>query len=426
MTVSIYLDKSSALNLPKHLAAELESRGLIEGEGTKRVSFCGIIMLEECVYVFMPRSSDYKNLLIPRQIELAAAMVRAVEKYGREKNTRVNFKDEDDGEQGLSKLSLIRNIFDDFMKNGIYTRRKIIRSINNAKPDWNRTISRSTVSMDKDGKPVYLDIHCTQRKFFSDSEVSAIHAGIIRALDRKFSWILTGKSGLIAPELNDHPLPVNSVTYQIYLLQKELHQAYAERDVRLLKFLINYLKCEAGINDSNFIAGIRSFHFAWEHMLRHVLSDVIEVNHLLPAPCYVDASGTVLTANDKSMRTDIVLEDYKNELLSVIDAKYYAANIPENAPGWNDLVKQFFYAKALKLVRPKSTIRNIFVFPGNGGNLSFAKVRDRRAIPDHFYDDEFSPIECMYVCPLDVIDSYAANKKIKGLSAKFLADLHIN
>jgi hypothetical protein len=133
-------------------------------------------------------------------------------------------------------------------------------------------------------------------------------------------------------------------------------------------------------------------------------------------------SGNVITANEKSMRTDIVLSDHKNEMYVVIDAKYYAATSPGNAPGWSDLVKQFFYAKALKLIRPKSKIRNIFLFPGNHYHLSEAKVRDRTKIPDLFYDEEFSPIECFYVNPIFVIENYSTGKKLIELSTSFLTD----
>jgi hypothetical protein len=420
MNLNIHLDRTVVTGLPELLSDQLSSMGLVEEGEVKRVSFCGMVMLNQDIHIFLPRSSDYQHLNDQRKITLAAAAIKAVEKYGREKSTRVDLRDENDGAQGLSHLSLIRNILDDFINYGIYTRRKVIRCLNNAKPDWNRTISRSPAAIGKGGRPVYLDIHCVRKQYFSDSEVSAIHSHIIRELDRNFSWILTGKAGLFAPELNDYPDPVSSVQHQIYILQKELHQTFAERDIRLLKFLIRYLGNKSGTDNSSFIAGVRSFHFAWEHMIRQVLTGVVEINHLLPAPCYTDESGKVIPANEKSMRTDIVLSDHKNDMYAVIDAKYYAATSPGNAPGWGDLVKQFFYAKALKLIRPESRIRNIFLFPGTRRSLTEARVRNRTKSPDHFYDEEFSPVECFYISPVDVIENYSAGKKMKDLSPLFL------
>ena len=52
--------------------------------------------------------------------------------------------------------------------------------------------------------------------------------------------------------------------------------------------------------------------------------------------------------------------------LTVVDAKYYRAQGLDSAPGWPDLVKQFFYARALKAYCPEPTVNNAFVFPGQG------------------------------------------------------------
>lgn len=418
--IHIFSDRVPSSTLPKKLAENLDSLGLIEKSGlSESVSFCGMLMRENQISIFLPRSSEHATMDEAAKIKIASVTLKALEKYGRDKQTRIKFQDEDDGAIGLSQLSLIRGILEDFINYKIYTRRKNVYTSNNAKPDWGRTISRSIAAIGKDGVPVYLDVYCLQKKNFH-SEVSIIHANIVKQLDESFSWILTGRKGLLAPELKDYPDPFSSVDYQIYLLQRELHITYAERDIRLLKLLIRFLKNQHGTRESIFISGLRSFHFAWEHMLRNVLTDVIEVNKLLPAPCYINSIGKIMHANEKSMRTDIVVSVNGTNLFSVIDAKYYAATGTDNAPGWSDLVKQFFYAKALKSIYPTATIRNIFVFPGTTRHLIQAKVRDRKISPDHFYDTEFPPVECFYVCPLTVISNYASGKHDRILSQYFL------
>jgi len=419
-TLKVFLDRSPSAILPKDLSAHLSSLQLIE-DSFGIVSFCGMLMLNNQVSIFLPRSSVYETMTRTEKIEIASTTLKAVEKYGRAKATKVELRDENDGAVGLSQLSLIRGILEDFVKYGIYTRRKVIRSINNAKPDWSRTISRSIAAVGKGGVPVYLDIHCLNKRTFTDSEVSAIHAHIVRNLDQNFSWLLTGREGLLAPELNDYPEPLTANAYQIYVLQRELQQTYAERDIRLLKLLINYLNEEQGTKESKFIAGLKSFHFAWEFMLKQVLYNVIEVNSLLPAPCYIDRTGKVLSANEKSMRTDIVVHDSATETYSVLDAKYYAATYPENAPGWGDLVKQFFYAKALKSLHPEATIKNIFVFPGTASYLKQARVRNRSKSNADFLDDEFAPVECIYVCPIEVLKHYASGRKFAALNEQVLS-----
>lgn len=416
---SIYLDRSVASSIPDDIRSELISRDLIAEDGMNRISFCGVMMVDGHVSIFMPRASEYSHLPKNHQVSLAALTMKAMEKYGRDKSTRIDLKDEPDGSRGLGQLSLIRKLLDDFRQYGIYSRRKVIRKINNARPDWKRTISRS-IPLEGLGKvPIYLDIQCTQKRYFTDSIISAIHAKVIRNLDKDFSWMLTGRLGLIAPELNDFPEPVSNISYQLNLLRNELHQVYADRDIRLLKDLINYLANFSGREVNNFIAGVKDFHFAWEHMLRQILENKVELNSQLPAPAYIDVNGKVITANEKSMRTDIILET--QGIIAVVDAKYYAATSPENAPGWPDMVKQFFYAKALKLIRPRSKIRNYFVFPSKIGILSEARLRDRILTHDHFYDEEFAPITCEYVCPIEVLDHYTTGKKMSRLSKKLLS-----
>lgn len=418
---SIYLDRSAAESIPDELRSELSLRGLISEDGLNKVSFCGIMMANGCANVFLPRASEYSHLSRKHQISIAALTIKAVEKYGKEKNTRVDLKDEPDGSHGLSQLSLIRKLLDDFRLYGIYSRRKVIRKINSSRPDWKRTIAKSSPFQGVGGVPVYLDIHCTQKKYFTDSVVSSIHAKIICELDKSYSWIISGRLGLIAPELNDYPDPVSNITHQIHLLKNELHQVYAERDIRLLKDLIHYLEKFSGRNINGFTAGVKDFHFVWEHMLRQVLEKKVDLNSQLPAPAYIDTNGKVLTANQKGMRTDIILEEQSRGIIAVVDAKYYAATFPENSPGWPDLVKQFFYAKAMKLIKPKSTVRNYFVFPRKNGPLLQARLRDRNSTHDIFYDDEFAPINCIYVCPVEVLEHYTTGKKMSDLSNKLLS-----
>jgi LlaJI restriction endonuclease len=417
---SIYLDKSSAFELPREVFNELSRRELILQEGNQKISFCGLLMVNKRINVFLPRASEFEDLSESQRVDVSATILKAIEKYGRDKNTKVDLKDEYDGNVGLSQLSLIRRLIEDFRQDGIYSRRRIIRKINTAKPDWKRTISKSSPFLNDSGLPVYFEIHSNQKKYSTDSEISRIHASIIKELDEQYSWIITGKNTLIAPQLNDYPSPPSSITYQINLLKSELHQAYADRDIRLLRGLINYLENQSGVGDTNFIAGVKDFHFAWEHMLREVLIKKIDLNSVLPSPTYIDTLGNFQMANEKSMRTDIILEEPLKKIVAVIDAKYYAATSHENSPGWPDLVKQFFYAKAVKLVRPDFNIRNYFVFPRKNGPLSLVKVRDRVGHQIKFFDDEFSPINCIYVCPLDVVTHYAQGKKMPELSNSLL------
>jgi len=197
---------------------------------------------------------------------------------------------------------------------------------------------------------------------------------------------------------------------------------YSDRDIRLLKLLIQYLQADSGKESSTFIAGLEKFHFCWEHMLGKVLKCTVNLNSKLPAPAYIDIDGRVLTANKKGMRTDIILHDEHKNKYTIADAKYYAASNVGNAPGWGDIVKQLFYEKALKTLDADASIKNVFVFPGIDGNLKEARVRSRQKSTDesHIFINDFEPIYCYYTDPMLVIKNYLKGDKMTELTNELL------
>ncbi|PCI63048.1 MAG: hypothetical protein COB38_13660 [Gammaproteobacteria bacterium] len=119
-------------------------------------------------------------------------------------------------------------LLDDFRQNGIYTRRRDIKKINQGKIDWKRTINKVIPFPASNGEPVYLDTHGIKRQYFNNCEIAIIHASVIHKLDKQFSWIVTGNIRPIAPELRDYILPKGNVEYQISRVKNELNQTYSE------------------------------------------------------------------------------------------------------------------------------------------------------------------------------------------------------
>ncbi|MCK4708641.1 MAG: LlaJI family restriction endonuclease [Gammaproteobacteria bacterium] len=405
--------------LPKHVSEEIRQRGLTLNGTIETVSFVGVLIQEEGTCVFLPRSVQCD---ITEQLALASNTLKAVEKYGRESETSIDSMDEGDGRKSLNQLSLIVSLLDDFRQNGIYTRRREVRKLNLGRTDWKKTVNRVIPFPGRSGQPVYLDTHGIKRQYFNNCEIAIIHASVIHQLDINFSWIVTGNIRPIAPELRDYSTPKGNAKYQISKLKNELSQTYSDRDIRLLKLLIRYLQTDSGTDTSNFIAGLGKFHFCWEHMLGKVLKNTVSLNNKLPTPAYIDKSGNVLTANEKGMRTDIILHNKKENRYTVADAKYYAATNVRNAPGWGDIVKQLFYEKALKTLDTGAMIKNAFIFPGKEGNLKEARIRNRLESTDEvpIYINEFKPIHCFYTDPMEVIEHYLKGNKMDQLTELLL------
>jgi len=416
----IYPDRSLLSTLPDNVANEIRLRGLTSNGKVDKVSFVGLLMLENKSYVFLPRSTKSDNQ--KQQLAIASNMLKAVDKYGRESETSVDINDEGDGRKNLNQLSLISSLLDDFRQNGIYTRRREVRKINQGKTDWKRTVNRVIPFPSRSGAPVYIDTYGIKRQYFNNCEIALIHASVIHQLDTRFSWIVTGRLQPVAPELRDYTPPSGNVEYQISKLKNELAQIYSDRDIRLLKLLIRYLEATNGTETSDFIAGLEKFHFCWEHMLGKVLKYTVDLNKKLPAPAYIDRNRQVLVANEKGMRTDIILHNQKENRYTVADAKYYAATGTGDAPGWGDIVKQLFYEKALQKVDGSATIKNAFIFPGTDGNLYQARIRDRLNSTKEasVFIDEFKPIYCYYTDPLIVIEHYLNSNKMNELTEQLL------
>jgi hypothetical protein len=416
----VFYDRVKLSALPYNIAREIKRRGLVSSGKVERVSFVGIIMLDETSCVFLPRSTrpDFQE----QQLSFASKMLKAVEKYGRESETRVDLNDEGDGAQNLNQLSLIRDLLDDFRQNGIYARRSDVKKLNQGKTDWKRTVNRVTPFPNKTNQPIYIDTHCIKRQVFNNGEISRIHARVIHQLDFRFSWIVTGNLQPVALELRAFSKPLGSIEYQVSKLNIELTQVYSDRDIRLLKLLVRYLKAKNGFDPSAFIAGLGRFHYCWEHMLGKVLRFRVDLNSKLPAPAYIDMDDKELPAYEKGMRTDIILHDEGTKRCTVADAKYYSATGVADAPGWGDIVKQLFYEKALDKLGLDAPVNNAFIFPGTERHLKEVRIKDRLNSTGEkpTYLSDFKPIHCFYANPIEVVEHYLSGNRMDKLTEHLL------
>jgi hypothetical protein len=141
----------------------------------------------------------------------------------------------------------------------------------------------------------------------------------------------------------------------------------------------------------------------------------------MPTPTYEEIGGRTIRKEQKGQRVDIFLYDASQKTACVVDAKYYDASSTDKAPGWSDLVKQFFYAKSLTagaLNKQVEKVKNCFIFPGVASNTSPKTV----FVTDTTgrLDNVFAPIECHLLCPEVVLDSYVNEKPLSDLRRKLL------
>jgi hypothetical protein len=402
--INFYNDKSPSVEFEPELLAILLMKGLVSNSGRKLVSFCGFIIRDNTVNIFLPREILIYNYDINEKLAMAADLMRGIDKYGKNSKTSINSNENGDNVINLGSLSLIRYLFDDYARRGLYSQKIKTSTLNNGKPNWKKTVSGFDAYPNKSNQMVYLNTHCTKSQTQSSNLIASIQANVLSTLDLNFSWLITGKHGYISPELRSIQQPFGNKTWQITMLKRELSLVYAENDVKLISSLIRCLESDIGLERNEYFCGLTDFHYAWESMLNSVLSNTIPLNSLLPAPVYVKNDGSLQSEAKRNMRIDICLEHPDKKHIVIIDAKYYGAGSGE-VPGWPDLVKQFFYEKAVSLIYDdKYTFSNIFVFPGQSGPFKYVVMKDRES--DDYYPEIFPPISCMYICPSIVISHY--------------------
>jgi len=407
-------------NLPDWIEKEIRNRNLVTGNG-EIVSFCGLMAKNETdVWMFVPRGID--NPTNPEEkVRLAALVTKSIECYARQSLTKVDANAADEDFQGSEQIVIIRELLEDFRINGLYVTSSRQSTVNQGKTDWKRTISRVIPFPNAKGAPIYPVLLGSRRNYCFNNIVTTIHASIIYRLDKMFGWWITGvATGSVASDLEESIGLIEQKDYCLAMLQKELAMVYSERNLRLLNNLVKYFKHSTAAAESTVVIGLRDFHWAWEHMLGEVLPFRSYLNQNFPLPVYRLKDGSNKIAANNSMRTDIILENSAASKAVVVDAKYYAATNISNSPGWSDLVKQFFYAKALKTIKPEYDIRNVFVFPGANGNITDISVRSRDGSISH--DDVFSPIHCVYACPENLMTHFIQGTKYWELGHAVFGD----
>ena len=401
-------------NIPTTLLEEMRSLGLITADMLK-VSFCGVVSYPDGLAVFLPRNH---HVLIETAGLAGHLLLQALLKYYQSKDSGIYSKDDETEVIGGRAFSLASSLLDDYRSNGLYVRRMKEHTINSGKVNWSHTIARSTPFPTKNG-PMYLDLVTSHSRYISNCETANIHAQVIKELYSGYGMLWLGLSSYFDENLELMSKPLGSAEIQIAYLQRELQVSYSERDMFLIKGLIQYLRIKKGTNTNNVLIGICKFHSLWESILDECLIGKYSVNSKLPVPVYQTADDEFIPVAKKGQRTDTVLKLPKENRFAVVDAKYYEASSAATAPGWPDLVKQFYYQNAVSILEGEhALVSNHFIFPGRAGKLKAVYVAERDVEVKSALDclDQYSPINCHYQDPIAALEAYVNGEKLTNLT----------
>ncbi|WP_409158936.1 LlaJI family restriction endonuclease [Pectobacterium sp. B2J-2] len=428
--LTFYNDRMNLNKIPKDLRSFLVSKGIITDDDIN-VHFVGLIYFKSRPYIFLPRSSnisDIENSSITDKEGIARNLLNAIHIYQQSPKSSVKNDDSGEGSVGETSLSLIISLLEDFNLNGLYKRRIKRKTINSGKINWKKTI-RSFSPYPTDDSPFYLDFEGAEKRTKSDNEISRIHAKIIRDISTDLGWLTYSDNSYYENTLNSIRHSEMDIDGQLVIIKKELENTYTERNIFLLNSIYQYLLDVSGKESNDLITGIKEFHGMWEHMLGKVVDNRIDINNRLTAPVY-KISDEYILASSRGHKTDIVIKESNTNRFIIIDAKYYKASNTSDAPGLSDIVKQFYYAKALGLVEDDAEdIRSVFIFPGKGGDIESIhmafKSSKKKYSHDDCLDEQYPPILCLYQDPIELVSYYSHGKKLKKLTQK-ITDIGIN
>jgi hypothetical protein len=365
-------------------------------ETSSGVDFVGLIWSGNRPSIFWPKGmsqrEDWKTdvRLLVRSLRRAA---RSSNKGGRKTDS-----------SGQIEMPPEIELLEDYEQNGLFdSRDRNYRPGHNGKIDWGRTIRMKTPVPGKSGSPVYIE---PMVGFNSDSRgiIRKLHSYAVGIADEKFSWLLSSDGKPKARELHGGRLPV-SRRVGLGLVRSELGRQFSDHKKKQLRLIETFLSREdasGGFSDS--CLGITSFHTVWEQMCSSYYGDQ-KSHYQSPAiPAYLFGTETRLEASN-APRPDAVIRD--RDCLAIIDAKYY--DFARTKPAWQDLVKQFFYAKAYSNDPQYSRIENVLVLPDtNGKQASHAVVTDRDNVR---MDSEFMPIKLVFLNVAEVMSHFVSGKE---------------
>lgn len=413
----IYLSDRISLtdsSIPNSVIDVLKSQGLIAPD-MEKIHFCGLVPYNDGVAVFLPRNHQAST---EDGGSAGHYLIQALLKYYQDKESGIDALENGEEVIGGRALSLAISLINDYQANGLYVRRVKERTVNSGKVNWSRTISRSPAYPSASG-PIYADLQTSRSRYIANCEIAEIHAAVMKELFSDYGMLWLGISSYFDERLEQLHKPSKSIEVNLTYLKRELQLSYSDRDIFLINGLIQYLEVKKGRLSSSVLIGVRKFHNLWESMLDECLIGKYPVNSKLPVPIYQTNEGDFITVAQKGQRTDTVLKYEQENKFAVVDAKYYNATSPSTAPGWSDLVKQFFYQQAIHELEGKDTpVSNHFIFPGSTQKLKSAHVAKRgvdvRSVNECI--PRYATIHCHYQDPVRLLEAYVKCERLTQLT----------
>lgn len=343
-----------------HYSDVINFEGLIEKgicedkDGKILFNRTGIVILNGVIYVIFPCGYKRKDDSYDTQL-----LLDLFDRLAYEKKMDTQYYDLVDIEyQGNGHLLTVAyEIIKDYRENGAIRIENVMQGINiGGRVNWKKTIKLKTQMFNEDGMPIFKDLVMTRKENDKDALLRSLHMYAINKSIAMFG-ILFGMGNEYDEDAVE--LPVDK-EYAIRFLKSERHMTYNSRLLRVIDFIIKFIDSSEKEyrNDLFMSLSTKSFYTVWELMCKVVLNDEYRaMENKIPKPYWKIEGGKIKYT--EQIPDTLYIE--RKELF-VVDAKYY--NVIKNTPGWQDLVKQYFYVLSLQAVLEDiNKTNNIMLIP---------------------------------------------------------------
>lgn len=363
-------------HFPKEFVTDLINRGICRTK-KKKIKFIvtGVVIYKSEYIVIFPKAykiPNSKGLLKDH----AQVLVEVLIKYKRSSTLSSEEMELLGGNSGeyAENLTTAYSLIEDFKYNGFLRKETKIKStFPVGRVDWVSTVNKKQPLFSKQAV-IYNEPITIRKAIDKQNYLLKIHKYCVYKSIKNYGWLLGITNENIKNDIGEISIDVNEA---LIFLSRELHSTFAERDIRVIELLIDFLE---GINlqDSDMIMEVIAtpyFQNVWESICSIAFQNQYKIlKEIIPKLLWDIESN----AEVRSKRPDIMV--IKDQVMYILDAKYY--NVDSNLPGWPDVVKQLFYAltiwknikseefnspnKKLESVLKKvNNTQNIFLFPSS-------------------------------------------------------------
>jgi hypothetical protein len=350
-----------------------------------------VVKDDRVVFTYVGVAADKKKILcvLPKYLESSApdsqnegeisefyhnhaqALISVLKTY--ELNTAQNISDlefyNSSSSSFTNEITLADFLLNDYVQNGMWfhTRKRTVISTE-GEIMWDRTIDNLNPVI-SGGVPFYFETYTTSEETVYNNLITAIHTRALKYCSYRYASILNINSD--ADFLHDFKLSdlieddylisilseLGEPDYLTSILERELRVTYQEREIKLLKALIELINISNYTGDEQYtLYGKNKFEHIWEDAVSFTLNnEYSKWKHLIPAPEWKNADGSALgvkgTLIPDVLKVFSSIQSSKKALL-ILDAKYYLLkqkkdNSEGTMPGVGDIVKQYFYEMVL-------------------------------------------------------------------------------